>query len=327
LSVAQRFERLTRKAPAVVVGALHRDDAEVVVLGDAHAASRDSIFEIGSITKTFTALLLARMCEEGEVQLSDPLSKFIPRPASAVKARDITLLDLVTHTGRLPGIPRSLVLEALRNRSNPYAQYGDDRLEDDLVCLSPKSGLGQKFRYSNFGFAVLGYALERVMGVPYGELVVSRVCEPLGLRDTSPTLSVDKRTRYLFGHKKVGRPVAPWDLASFGPAGVLKSTADDMLTYLRAHMDPERTPLAKPLRLVQSPHFQIRNDRLAIGLAWLIVTRRNQTLVWHNGGTGGFSSFAGFNPTGRSALVALANGRVTGPLTKIGARCLEQLIV
>jgi D-alanyl-D-alanine-carboxypeptidase/D-alanyl-D-alanine-endopeptidase len=323
--VAARFEGLTRRAPTVVVGTLIGDETEVVVLGDPHA-SRDSIFEIGSITKTFTALLLARMCEEGEVELSDPLSKFIPRAPSASEARDITLLDLATHTARLPGLPRSLLLEALLNRSNPYARYDYDRLEEALAHLRLKSRPGERFRYSNFGFAALGHALEKVTGVRYGELLVSRVCEPLGLEDTSPAPPGAKTARCLSGHRKVGRPAARWDLASFAPAGVLKSTVDDMLVYLRAHLDPDRTPLAEPLRRVQSPHFQVKKERVAIGLAWMIVTRKDRTFVWHNGATGGFSSFAGFSPNGGIALVALANARVAGRLTRIGVRGLEELL-
>jgi D-alanyl-D-alanine-carboxypeptidase/D-alanyl-D-alanine-endopeptidase len=277
--VPQRFERLTRKAPAVVVGSLMDDRTDVTILGDRHSASRDSIFEIGSITKTFTALLLARMCEEGEVALSDPLSKFIPRSAAIGNARQITLLDLATHTARLPRVPRNLVVEALRNRADPYARYDHDRLEDALARLRPKSRLGVKFRYSNFGFAALGLALEKAAGIPYGELVVSRVSEPLGLPDTSPTPPKDETGRYLSGHKKVGRRVPPWNLASFAPAGVLKSTVDDMLVYIRAHLDPDRTGLAQPLRRVQTPHFQIKKDRVAIGLGWLIITRKDQTCV------------------------------------------------
>lgn len=121
--------------------------------------------------------------------------------------------------------------------------------------------------------------------------------------------------------------MTPWDLASFGPAGVMKSTVANMLTYVGAHLTPDQTTLAGPLREVQTPRFQVKKDRLAIGLGWLIVTRKDQTYLWHNGGTGGFSSFAGFKPTDGYGLVVLANARAAGPLTRIGVRCLEETVV
>lgn len=324
MGLAERFERLRQKAPVVVLGTLVEGHQDVVVLGESKEGSGESIFEIGSITKTFTALLLAEMCHSGEVALSDPVSKFIPAgPDSA--GREITLLNLATHTARLRGVPRDLLWEALRNRTNPYARYDRRRLEEALDQVATKRGIGQRFRYSNFGFATLGYALEKAAGVPYDEIIVRRICEPLGLTSTSPAPSAEQADRYLTGHKRIGKPVAPWDLASFGSAGVLKSSIQDMLTYLEVHLHPEGVPLAKALGEVQVPRVQIKKNRLAIGLGWLITTRRDQALVWHGGETGGFSSFAGFNPRAGVALVALANARVAGPLTRVGLRALEQL--
>jgi serine-type D-Ala-D-Ala carboxypeptidase/endopeptidase len=98
-----------------------------------------------------------------------------------------------------------------------------------------------------------------------------------------------------------------------------------MLTYLLAHLRPERSALTNALGEVQAPRVQIKRGRAAIGLAWLIMTRGGQSVVWHNGGTGGFGSFVGFNPRAEVGLVALANARVAGPLTRTGLRTLEQL--
>lgn len=222
-------------------------------------------------------------------------------------SREITLLDLATHTARLPGVPRDLLWEALRNRSNPYARYHHGRLEDALTHVRNRRGVGRRSQYSNFGFAVLGHALERATSVPYDELVIRRICEPLGLSSTSSAPS-GHAGRYLVGHKRIGKPVVAWDLASFGPAGVLKSSAHDMLTYLQAHLRPERSALTNALGEVQTPKIQIKRGRAAIGLAWLIMTRGGQSTVWHNGGTGGFGSFAGFNPRGSVLLRSQTRG-------------------
>jgi serine-type D-Ala-D-Ala carboxypeptidase/endopeptidase len=322
--VAHHFEHLTGRAPVVVLGILRDDRDEVVVVEGSQGVSEESIFEIGSVTKTFTALLLAEMCDRGEVALSDPVSRFLPKRGIASGIREITLLDLATHTARLPGVPRDLLWEAFRNRSNPYARYHRGRLEEALTRVRNRRGVGRRFRYSNFGFAVLGHALEKAAGVPYDELVIRRICEPLGLTSTS-SASSGHGGRYLVGHRRIGKPVVAWDLASFGPAGVLKSSAHDMLTYVQAHLRPEHPALTNAVGEVQTPRVHIKRGRAAIGLAWLIMIRGGQSVVWHNGGTGGFGSFVGFNPRAGIGLVALANARMAGPLTRIGLRTLEQL--
>jgi D-alanyl-D-alanine-carboxypeptidase/D-alanyl-D-alanine-endopeptidase len=309
----------------VVVGIEERGERQLTHLGDGGEDVLGTLFEIGSITKTFTALLLADMVERGEVRFSDPVSTFLPEPVSNPALSEITLLNLASHTARLRRLPRDLWWRALRNLRDPYAGYDIPRLEASLTTIKARSQIGRKFHYSNFGFAILGHVLANAGGLAYEDLIVKRVCEPLGLSATSASPVGDTRDRYAQGHKKRGRPMQPWNLAAFAPAGVLKSSAEDMLNYLRAHIDPDSTPLADGLRAVQIPRLQIRRGRLAVGLAWLIDTRKKREVIWHNGGTGGFSAFAGFNPRARVGLVALANARVAGRLTRIGLRALEQL--
>ncbi len=324
-AILDPFDRLKRRAPVVVLASLFAGRRNAFVVGEGERGPPDAIFEIGSITKTFTALLLAEMVDRGEVSISDPLSKFVPDGDANPALRAISLRDLATHTARLQRVPRDLLWQALRNRANPYAGYDRHRLEHALGRIRQRRGIGRRFRYSNFGFAALGYVLERASGVDYGQLVVRRVCEPLGLASTSPTPWDGHATRYLPGHKKIGKAVSAWELSSFAPAGVLKSSAADMLTYLEAHLQPEGAALANALQEVQMPKVQIKRGRLAVGLGWLIVNRRGEELVWHNGATGGFSSFVGFNRRSGAALVALANARVAGPLTRLGLNALARL--
>jgi serine-type D-Ala-D-Ala carboxypeptidase/endopeptidase len=204
-----RFERLRRKTPVVVLGTLVEGRREVVVVGESQGGLEESIFEIGSITKTFTALLLAEMCDSGEVALSDPLSKFISSMTRDNGIREITLLDLATHTARFPRVPRDLMWEALSNRSNPYARYHHDRLIEAVRHFRSRRGIGRRFRYSNFGFALLGYALEQAAGIRYDELIARRICGPLGLTSTSPSPSAQQASLYLTGHKRIGKPAPP----------------------------------------------------------------------------------------------------------------------
>lgn len=324
----ERFRGLVkRRAPMVAVGAWWGGEERIVV--HQHEGSKvalpDPIFEMGSVTKTFTALLLADMNVRGEVELSDPLAKFIRAMPTGVGGREITLLDVATHTARFRNVPRDLLWEALRRRSDPYARYSFTRLEGALARARVRKGIGQKVRYSNFGFAVLGHALAQAAGESYERLIDTRICEPLSLRSTWVEPPPDQAERCVQGHRRVGKPSPAWNLASFGPAGALHSSVRDMLTYLRAHLDPQGSALHAALEEVQRPRVQIKKDRLAIGLSWLIKTREDRRVVWHGGATGGFSSFAGFNRDADVALVALANGRVVGRLTRTGIKALEEL--
>lgn len=316
-----------RRAPLLAVGAW-RDGEEHIAMhkhDGSEVASQDSIFEIGSVTKTFTALLLADMNQRGEVNLSDPLAKFIPTIPRRVGGREITLLDLATHTARLSRIPRDLLWEALRHRSDPYARYTFTRLEEALRRTRVKRRMGEKVGYSNFGFAALGYALAQAAGQSYEWLIAKRICEPLSLSSTWMEPPPNQAERSVQGHLKVGKPVPPWNLASFRPAGGLHSSVGDMLTYLRSHLDAQPSVLHAALEEVQRPRADIKKNRLAIGLGWLIATRKGRTLIWHGGATGGFSSFAGFNREANVALAALANGRVVGPLTRVGIKVLDDM--
>ncbi len=185
--------------------------------------------------------------------------------------------------------------------------------------------MGEKVRYSNLGFAALGYALAQTGGQSYERLIAKRICEPLSLSSTWVEPPPNQAERSVQGHRKVGKPVPPWNLASSTPAGGLHSSVADMLTYLRAHLDTQPSVLPAALEEVQRPRADIKKNRLAIGLGWLITTRKGRTLIWHGGATGGFSGFAGFNREASVALVALANGRVVGPLSRLGIKALDDL--
>jgi CubicO group peptidase (beta-lactamase class C family) len=161
--------------------------------------------------------------------------------------------------------------------------------------------------YSNIGYGLLGHILGLAAGRPYEELVVDRVCRPLGLKDTTP--DVPDPARAARGHRPDGRPVPPFRIPTLGAAGALRSTAVDMLAFLRAHLHPARTPFPEVVRLAIGPHRTFRRGRVGIGLGWLHLIRRDGAAIWHNGGTMGFGSFAAFDPGRDAAMVLLFNSR------------------
>lgn len=327
-TLGQVFERVLPKPDGIgiLVGALRNEDRVVrsFYRGDEGPHS-EAIFQIGSVTKTFTALLLAEMVTKGEIDLGDPISRFLPE-ASGLRNRngsEPTLGELATHTAGLPRSPRNLWLKALRNRSNPYAGYTYEDLARALSTTRLK--VRKRSRYSNFGFAVLGHALSRAAGMTYEELLVERVCAPLQMTDTMIELRHDLVERRALGHSKRGRQVPEWELPTFAGAGAIHSTVADMMRFVRGHLRPDETALSQAVQMVQKPRFVIRKDRLSIGLAWMILSRRGQTIIWHGGATGGFSAFAGFHPTADIGVVVLANSTMPGRLTRAGMSLLERL--
>jgi CubicO group peptidase (beta-lactamase class C family) len=283
-----------------------------------------SLFEIGSITKTFTSLLLADGVVRGEWSLDTPVRDLLP-VSSTVPSRgsvEITLEHLATHTSGLPNAPIPIVagtVEMLRGR-DPYARLTEDGLLRELGTAKLKRTPGTgRIHYSNLGVGVLGLALGHALGRSYADLVVERICHPLGLVDTRvhSQLSTEQRSRLVTGHRGRGRPAEPWLLKGMPAAGALRSTAKDLLRFLSAQLNPKDTALADAILLTQ---VQRGEHRLAIGLGWVRLDRPD-LLWWHNGGTGGYRSFAGFRPGRRDAVVVLSNQ--SRSVDRLGMRVLR----
>lgn len=306
---------------ALAVAAL--SGADVVTRGYG-GADAGTVFEIGSITKTFTAVLLAQLALDGAVGLDEPLGACLP-PGTHVPARDgarPTLVQVATHTSGLPSMPPGFLGHALRHRSDPWAALTTDELLSSLARAKLRRAPGERFRYSNLGFGLLGHALAHRGNAPYEELVARRICEPLGLRDTA--VAVDAASgRVAQGHSRRGRPVPGWHLPAIAAAGALHSTASDLLAFLRACLEPPAAAPGPALLATLEPRFRIRRN-LGVGLAWLLLgPDGDRALAWHNGGTGGFRSFAGFTREPLTAVVVLsARAR---SVDRLGMRLLAAL--
>ncbi|MER7850708.1 serine hydrolase domain-containing protein [Kitasatospora sp. NPDC096077] len=201
----------------------------------------DTRFELGSVTKTFTGLLLAEMAARGEVRYDDPIDRYLP--ANAVPGypheRPITLLHLATHTSGLPRLPVG-VLPAVAPRwfTRPYATFGPAHLLRALPRTPVRGTPGTQVRYSNLGCGLLGLLLANAAGQRYDDLLAARVCGPLGLVDTSCGPGREDAGGY-----RRGRRVPSFRLPALPGASALRSTADDMLRYLQAHLSLDAVPL------------------------------------------------------------------------------------
>ena len=275
---------------------------------DALPLDADSVLEIGSITKVFTAAILADMAERGEVKFDDPVEKFLPAGVTVPRRgdRQITLQDLATHTSGLPRLPNNM---APANPLDPYVDYTADRLYAFLKSYELTRDIGALHEYSNLGAGLLGHALALRAGKSYEALVKERVLDPLGMTRTAITLTPWMKQHLALGHNAAGVVVANWNVGVLAGAGGLRSTANDMLRFARANLPGASGRLP---RLMQQMHEIRKKDvrpDLSQALGWLVRHRGGQSVVWHNGGTGGYRSWMGFDPNARRAAIVLANSQ------------------
>jgi len=275
----------------------------------------DTVFEIGSITKVFTTLLLAEMVTRGEVALDDPVAKYLPGKG-AIPSRNekqITLLDLATYTSGLPRLP-----DGIENTSeNPYAAYTIAQLYAFLSNYTLRFDPGTHYEYTNLGFGLLGHVLALRASASYEELVVSRICAPLGLEDTRILLNTSMRERLAQGHLSNLKPTSNWDFPTLPGAGALRSTANDLVKFVRAN---RLSGTGAPLRAAMDMLLQTRRPTdipdTEISLGWFIRTRYNDEMIWKIGRTGGYTAFAGFSNRLKSGAVVLSNS--ANPINDIG---------
>jgi serine-type D-Ala-D-Ala carboxypeptidase/endopeptidase len=327
--VAELLVRDARRHVGVSVGVLRgRGDLDHGIRdgGSARAvaAGREPNFEVGSVTKVFTATLLAVMVEERLVALDDPVQQYLPVGAQLpVRGRPITLADLATHTAGLPRLPHRFLLRSIGHRRNPYAWFTVDDLCAGLPSTRLRREPGGRPRYSNLGYGLLGHVLALRAGRSYEQLVQERICHPLELGDTGVWLPAAARRRFAQGHDRRGRPVPDWDLPLLAGAGGLRSSVTDLLAFLRLQLGEGDPALARAAALTHTPRS--RHRRIAVGLGWtrLPLLGTEHELLFHNGATGGFRSFAGFVPATATAVVVLSNSARS--VDALGFRILERI--
>jgi D-alanyl-D-alanine-carboxypeptidase/D-alanyl-D-alanine-endopeptidase len=328
--LAERAMRSGRRI-GLVVGCLAGSDQRVVGFGRLRTDAQDlpdggTIFEIGSVTKLFTGLLLADLAEQGLVGLEDPLAGYLPAwvRVPTFEGDQITLGDLASHAGGLPRDPKGTLRRWLGDRRNPYAALSVEELYAGLARTRLRRRPGERAKYSNVGAGLLGEALARAAGQSYEELVRERICLPLGMRDTVIAPTGEQIARLATGYTRRGRPAPPLEIPALVGAGALRSTATDMLCLLQANLDPAHTPLAAQLERTQL--LRLRGARRTeVGLGWLIARPPGAAglVLWHNGGTSGFRSFVGAALEANTAVVVLSN--TARSVDRLGLRLLKAL--
>jgi D-alanyl-D-alanine-carboxypeptidase/D-alanyl-D-alanine-endopeptidase len=301
---------------ALVIGVVGPDEAHVYTYGKVgdRAPDANTVFEIGSITKSFTGTLLAEMVLAKQVRLDDPAQKYLPAEWVLPRRddRDIALLHLATHTSSLPVQPPSLGLYAMSGPKedfhNPYKHFTSEKLAATLKGLKLERPIGSKSVYSNLGFGLLGHALAgAAKAESYERLVTDRVLKPLKMSDTRIRLIDAMQERRAPGHDRKGERTAGWDFATLEACGGLRSSGADMLKYAKAALGAD-TPLKPAFAFAQQPWREHAAKDTYSGLGWVRDEHPDKPVVlWHNGGTGGYRSFLGLMPESGRAVVVLSN--------------------
>lgn len=309
-SLARAF-KANADLPGLVVGVADTSEMHVLPYGvaaleDSTRLHADTHFEIGSVTKVFTSLLLAEMVERDALSLSDPIGRYLPDSIDAplVDGASIEFHHLATHTSGLPRLPSNF---NPANRADPYADYTPTKLYAFLDEAQLSDPPGAAYAYSNVGAGLLGHLLARHADTTYTALLERRVLQPLGLDDTGiPAPSDTTGSRLATGHTAMG-PASYWSWDVLAGAGALRSTPADLLRFLQMNLRPAEHPLAPTLSTTHTIRHR-ESEQLALALGWHVSSTSNGArFYWHTGGTGGFRSFVGFSRNSDVALVVLTN--------------------
>ncbi|PLR25238.1 serine hydrolase [Caulobacter zeae] len=307
--LVQRVD-VDKQAAGIVVGVIDAKGRRVIARGvfdaaDPRPVDGQTLFEIGSVTKAFTGLLLADMVRRGEVTLDEPLVKLLPAGSVAPErnGKAITLIDLATHTSGLPRLPDNM---PMTDPLNPYADYGPDLLDAFLRRYSLTRDVGAAYEYSNLGAGLLGRALAQRAGGDYETVLRKRVLAPLGMSSTAIALSPALEARFSPGHTADLATTPHWDLPTLAGAGGLRSSADDLLKLLAAELGYVDTPLRAAMVGQLDPRRPVGGD-VQVALGWHVAATPKGEIVSHGGGTMGFQTFVGFDQTSGVGVVVLSN--------------------
>jgi serine-type D-Ala-D-Ala carboxypeptidase/endopeptidase len=313
----------------------------------------DTLFEIGSITKAFTGVLLAEAVTRGEVKLDDPANKHLPKDLAIrpKTVKPVTLLHLATHQSGLTVQPPFIGLTA-RNKANPYADFTRPKLVKLMEQLKPQREPDTKYEYSNLGVGLLGHAVVNAATKPdlmeavvedFDGLARERIAKRLGMKDTAIALSGDQKARLARGHNKKLEPTDPWDFATLEACGGLRSTVNDILKLAAANVgegsyvprvsrnggtfDAGYKPtLDRSLKASHEKRASTDSVKVEVGLCWHRLNLKScEQVVWHNGGTGGFRSMLAFTPKTKRAVVVLCAADLGADVDKLAFQVLETL--
>jgi CubicO group peptidase (beta-lactamase class C family) len=316
-----RFQfRFDTKLGAIVIGLVDAEGSKVLAFGGLddgtdRPVDGDSVFFIGSVSKTFTSLLLAEMAECGDVQLDEPLAQCLPESVRvpAYNDKPITLFHLAAQSAGFPINADNMTGADAREQ---YETYDVEKMYEYVRTFELSREPGAEFEYSNVGMALLGHALSRRAGVSFDALVVERICRPLGMTSTAVTPTADMKSRLAMGRDEQGRSTGPWQLDAYAPAGSVHSTANDLVKYAAAQAGNTRSSLSRAIDLTHVIRHEgakrVGGDAPKVfgrtAMPWMdcdAVQPPGMQLLGHAGGAGSHHAWVGFDMNQHRGVVVL----------------------
>jgi len=314
-----------RVVDGLSVGYIEGEHYGIVHLGTANQAKEKAnnltVYELGSVSKVFTGLLLADAVVRGEIKLNAAAD--VANPAEIqLPSRDetpIKWIDLSTHRSGLPRLPGNLPLTDL---VNPYRDYDSKKAAAFLNQYELPRKPGDSQEYSNLGGSVLGYLVAQNAGKSYQQLLRERISVPLRMTDCTVSLTSDQTKRLATPHDKFGSETPPWTFADLPGAGGIHATMRDMMRFAKAQLTPPSGTLGDAIELAWKQQRDADASGPAMGLGWLIAGD-GQTR-WHNGQTGGSHTALFINRELKCAVVVLCNTAVTNEVDLLAMQLIQK---
>lgn len=274
------------------------------VKGNQQLPSNKNLYEIGSVTKTFTGILLAKAVTEGKLKLTDPVNKYLPKNAAWLIYDGDTakLVHLSNHTSGLPPLPDNF---EMTNEVNPYKDYDEAKLLAYLKTAKLQRKPGTKHEYSNLGVGLLGYILSKTYKMPFEEMVTKFIASNAGMTDTREFLQQKDSALFMQGYNAALEKQSQWDLGALTAAGSLRSNTSDMLKYAALNVETADPVLRKAITLSHTPTFTDGQQKICLN--WFVQNWGWGNILFHGGATGGYRSFLAINPVTKNAVVILCN--------------------
>lgn len=317
----------SKRSKSIIIGIIDSNGRRIFSEGiisedDPRLPDENTMYEIGSITKVFTTLVLADMSLKQQLSLQDPISKFLPKSVKTpnTKGKEISLLDLAIHTSTFPRFPYNV---DPKNLDDAYGDYTTQRLFEYVSAYQPDMEIGSQWRYSNTAYGLLGYILTTASKAKsYEELVKEQICKPLGMNSTVISLTPPLLKNTATGHSEYGKAVPPLNLSSIEAGGAFRSNMNDMLTFAAANLSLIPSNLAPAMQLTHAKHIKKESngpDYATMG--WTLWEKDGRNLIFKDGGTPGFRTFIGIDTKNKFGVVVLSNSN--NGVTDIGRHILE----
>ncbi len=319
-------EVANKRSKSIIVGIVDANGRRIISAGiksdnNPTAPDGNTLYELGSIGKLFTALIMAEMSLKGQLNYKDPVSKYLPKRVKipSRNGKEISLLNLATHRAGLPRMPYNL---DPKNPDNPTADYTIEQLYECVSNIELNRDIDSKWQYSNIGYGLLGHALIRASGKDFESLTKKIITDPLGMASTMIQLTPALKRNLAMPHTEYGMPTVNWQNPALVGAGAASSNMNDMLSFAAANVGLLKTNLFPAMELTHVKQGKKDGNDGYTTMGWTIINEEQEDILWKDGGTGGYRTFIGIDKVKKYGVVILSNSSITG-VTDIGLSILD----